>query len=136
MPTAQSVEIEYPLIWDDATTDAAHLKIMAIKSSAKKVFWQLSNASSNMYESVYYHHKVLTAESMFRKMLKKLYQIEDEENQSFTKIMRLTDDLEKVLTKFEIELGIENVSVIFVKDLSEKIFDANSAGLFQRTIKD
>ena len=86
-------EIEYPLIWDDTTTDAVPLKIMAIKSSAKKVFWQLSNARSNMYESVYYHHKVLTAESMFRKMLKKLYRIEDKENQSFTKIMRLTDDV-------------------------------------------
>lgn len=86
-------EIEYPSIWHDTTTDAVPLKIMAIKSSAKKVFWQLSNARSNMYESVYYHHKVLTAESMFRKMLKKLYQIEDKENQSFTKIMKLTDDV-------------------------------------------
>ena len=86
-------EIEQPSIWNDTTSDAVPLKIMAIKSSAKKVFWQLSNARSNMFESVYYHHKVLTAESMFRKMLKKLYQIKDEENQSFTKIMQLTDDV-------------------------------------------
>lgn len=86
-------EIECTSIWNDTSTDAVPLKIMAIKSSAKKVFWQLSNARSNMFESVYYHHKVLTAESMFRKMLKKLYQIEDEENQSFTKIMQLTDDV-------------------------------------------
>lgn len=86
-------KIDYPAIWNDTTSDAIPLKIMAIKSSAKKVFWQLSNARSNMYESVYYHHKILTAESMFRKMLRNIYAIGDETNLNFTKIMRLTDDM-------------------------------------------
>lgn len=86
-------EIVNPTIWNDTTSDAVPLKIMAIKSSAKKVFWQLSNARSNMYESVYYHHKILTVESMFRKMLRNLYEIKDETNLSFTKIMKLTDDM-------------------------------------------
>lgn len=86
-------EIEFPNIWNDTTLEATPLKIMAIKSSAKKVFWQLSNARSNMYESVYYHHKVMTAETMFRKVLKRLYENEDKEKISFANIMIITDDV-------------------------------------------
>ena len=86
-------EIDYSAIWNDTTSDANPLKIMAIKSSAKKVFWQLSNARSNMYESVYYHHKVLTTETMFRKALKKLYENEEKDKVNFTEIMLLTDDV-------------------------------------------
>lgn len=134
-------EIEYPLIWDDTTTDAVPLKIMAIKSSAKKVFWQLSNARSNMYESVYYHHKVLTAESMFRKMLKKLYQIEDKENQSFTKIMRLTDDVfneywDSVWVKPELRNSddkeeVENL-IKSIEDVSHLIKNIHERNLYKR----
>lgn len=86
-------EIECPAIWNDSTSEATPLKIMAIKSSARKVFWQLSNARSSMYESVYYHHKVLTAESMFRKALQKLYSKQESSDISFVEIMKLTDDI-------------------------------------------
>lgn len=86
-------DIDYPGIWSDTSSDAIPLKIMAIKSSAKKVFWQLSNARSNMYESVYYHHKILTAESMFRKALRKLYEGENTKNINFAEILSLTDEV-------------------------------------------
>ena len=119
-------EIEYPAIWNDTTSDAVPLKIMAIKSSAKKVFWQLSNARSNMYESVYYHHKILTAESMFRKMLRNLYEIEDETNLSFTKIMSLTDDMFNeywnlilINPEFKEAEGVKKVSEL-IKNISER----------------
>ena len=99
---------------------------MAIKSSAKKVFWQLSNARSNMYESVYYHHKILTVESMFRKMLRNLYEIKDETNLSFTKIMKLTDDMfneywDLILLKPEMReaKGVEVVSEL-IKNIRER----------------
>lgn len=85
--------IEYPKIWNDISSEATPLRIMAIKDSAKKVFWQLSNARSNMYESVYHHHKVLTAETMFRQALQKIYLIEDEENIKFDRILTFTDDV-------------------------------------------
>lgn len=85
-------EIDYPSIWNDNTSEATPLKIMAIKNSARKVFWQLSNARSSMYESVYYHHKVLTAETMFRKALQLLYASQDSGQISFSRIMSLTDD--------------------------------------------
>ena len=85
-------EIDFPQIWNGSTSDAEPLKIMAIKSSAKKVFWQLSNARSSMYESVYYHHKVLTAETMFRNALQKLYALKESSEISFTEILQLSDD--------------------------------------------
>ena len=44
-------------------------KIMVIKNSATKVCFQLDNARLNMYESVYCHHKVLTAETMMREVI-------------------------------------------------------------------
>lgn len=124
-------EIEYPSIWNDTTSDAVPLKIMAIKSSAKKVFWQLSNARSNLYESVYYHHKVLTAESMFRKMLRKLYEIKDEENLNFTKIMKLTDDnfneyWQLILLKPEMRDSKE------VEEISELIKSIRQRNLYKR----
>lgn len=119
-------EIDYPVIWNDTTSEAVPLKIMAIKSSAKKVFWQLSNARSNMYESVYYHHKILTAESMFRKMLRNLYEIKDETNLSFTKIMKLTDDMfneywDLILLKPEMReaKGVGKVSEL-IKNIRER----------------
>lgn len=124
-------EIEYPAIWNDTTSDAVPLKIMAIKSSAKKVFWQLSNARSNMYDSVYYHHKVLTAESMFRKMLRKLYEIEDETNLSFTKIMKLTDDMFNEYWKL-ILLKPENREIEGVGEVSNLIKNIRERNLYKR----
>lgn len=99
-------EIEHPAIWNDSSAETVPLKIMAIKSSAKKVFWQLANARSSMYESVYYHHKVLTAETMFRTCLQNIYKDADSSTLSFTKIMSLTDDVfndywDKILLKPE-----------------------------------
>ena len=65
---------------------------MAIKSSAKKVFWQLSSARSSMFESVYYHHKVLTAETMFRNALRELYE-GTSLSTNFKDILLTTDDV-------------------------------------------
>lgn len=79
-------------IWDDTTTKAVPFKIMAIKNSAKNVFSQLSNARTSMYESVYYHHKVLTAETMFRVALRKVYVLKDKKSIDFSDILEITDD--------------------------------------------
>ncbi len=124
-------EIDYPAIWNDTTSDAVPFKIMAIKSSAKKVFWQLSNARSNMYESVYYHHKILTAESMFRKMLRNLYEIEDESNLSFTKIMSLTDDIFNEYWSL-ILLNSETKEEEGVKEVSKLIKNIRERNLYKR----
>lgn len=85
--------IEFPNIWNDTSSEAIPLKVMAIANSARNVFWQLSNARSSMYESVYYHHKVLTAETMFRLALRKLYETKSGDQISFSDILHLTDDV-------------------------------------------
>lgn len=85
--------MDFPNIWNDTSSEAIPLKVMAIANSARNVFWQLSNARSSMYESVYYHHKVLTAETMFRLALRKMYIGKRDEEISFTDILHLTDDV-------------------------------------------
>lgn len=83
----------YPAVWNGNKSGDEPLKIMAIKNSAKKVFWQLSNARSSMYESVYCHHKILTAESIFRDALRKLFQGIKEQDINFADILQWTDDV-------------------------------------------
>ena len=83
---------DFSPIWEDTRSPAANYKIMAIKNSARNVFFQLSNARSSMYESVYYHHKVLTAEVMFRDVLRRIYRLKNKENINFCDILTLTDD--------------------------------------------
>lgn len=85
--------IDHPNIWNDTSPEATPLKVMAITNSARNVFWQLSNARASMYESVYYHHKVLTAETMFRLALRKMYEFKSAEQISFTDVLHLTDDV-------------------------------------------
>lgn len=91
-------EIFRSSVWNDTSSNATPLKIMAIKSSAKKVFWQLSTARNSLFESVYHHHKVLTAETMFRNALKHLYG--HKKQISFCEIMLLTDDVFNEYWKF------------------------------------
>ena len=85
-------EIGFSPIWDDSKSQDIHFQIMAIRNSARNVFFQLSNARSSMYESVYYHHKVLTAEMMFRDVLRRIYTLKDASSISFCDILMLTDD--------------------------------------------
>lgn len=91
-------EILRSTVWNDTSSEASPLKIMAIRSSAKKVFWQLSNARNSLFESVYHHHKVLTAETMFRNALKHLYARKESIN--FSEIMLLTDEIFNEYWKF------------------------------------
>lgn len=92
-------EVTKSSIWNDTSLETKPLKIMAIKSSAKKVFWQLSNARNSLFESVYHHHKVLTAETMFRSALNHLYAQKDKPI-SFCDLMLLTDDAFNEYWKF------------------------------------
>ena len=57
-----------PPIWIMTGTDIDNTKLqfMALNYSARKSCWQLSIARSIMFESVYNHHKKLSAEIMFR----------------------------------------------------------------------
>ena len=64
-----------------------------IKSSAVEALNQLFMARSIMYNSVYYHQKVRTAETMFRKVLEELDSLEVLSVSDFTQVMLATDDM-------------------------------------------
>ena len=123
--------IEPSEIWDDNTSTAVPLKVMAIKNSARNVFFQLSNARASMYESVYYHHKVLTAEAMFRQALNKIYSIKQSNTISFRDILQLTDDSFNELWKFALltEEERENPKVQYITNFLKCIRNRN---LFKR----
>ena len=84
--------IEKPTVWNEYGNPNYPIKIMALKYSAQRVFWQLSMARTVMYESVYYHQKVLTAESMFRRILEKICPLMDNHQRLFTNLLKITDD--------------------------------------------
>ena len=79
-------------IWNDHTSEMVQYKLLAIKNSSKNAFYHLSNAKSILYESVYYHHKVLTAETMFRNVLREFYKEKNLNSIKFDEIMSFTDN--------------------------------------------
>ena len=77
-------------VWIEYTEDQPY-QAMAIKYSAQRLIWQLSMARSILYQSIYFHHKKLTAEAMFKKACEKIFAILPVEKLSFAYIMSLTD---------------------------------------------
>lgn len=65
----------------------------AIKSSAIEALNQLVMARAIMFNSVYYHQKVRTAETMLRKIMENLNALKVPEVTDFTKILLMTDDI-------------------------------------------
>lgn len=64
-----------------------------IKSSAIEALNQLVMARAIMFNSVYYHQKVRTAETMLRKVMEELNHLKVPEVTDFTKILLMTDDI-------------------------------------------
>ena len=64
-----------------------------IKASAIEALNQLVMARAIMFNSVYYHQKVRTAETMLRKIMESLNALKVPEVTDFTKILLMTDDI-------------------------------------------
>lgn len=124
-------EIEHSQIWEDSTSQTVPLRVMAIKNSARNVFFQLSNARSSMYESVYHHHKVLTAEMMFRSILRRIYSMKDCESISFTDILKLTDEAFNDYWKYTLIPEL-NVPEDKINEISQDLFDLKNRKLYKR----
>jgi HD superfamily phosphohydrolase len=77
-------------LWRDHTLDTQNISI-AIQYSAQRLIWQLSMARSILYQSIYFHHKKLTAEAMFIKACEKIFNLIPSGKHNFTYIMSLTD---------------------------------------------
>lgn len=122
-------EIQRSNVWNDTSSEAKPLKIMAIKSSAKKVFWQLSDARNSLYESVYHHHKVLTAETMFRDALHHLYG--HKEKISFCEIMLLTDDAFNEYWKY-VPANCEHIETNDIQEIDNILKRIRERALYKR----
>jgi len=77
-------------LWRDYSPDAQDIS-MAIQYSAQRLIGQLSMARSILYQSIYFHHKKLTAEAMFIKACEKIFSLVPSEKRNLTYIMSLTD---------------------------------------------
>lgn len=113
-------------VWNDYSKDKPY-KVMAIKYSAQRLVWQLSMARSIMYQSIYFHHKKLTAETMFRKACEKLFKILPAEKRTLTYIMSLTDQAMSEYFHYIIvpENLHKNQNFFEAKDIITRIRDRN-----------
>ena len=66
--------------------------VLAMSDSAEKALFQLCIARTIMFDSVYYHHKVLTAETEMRGLINKLANLDVPVFCSFDEILNYSDD--------------------------------------------
>ena len=78
-------------VWSDHTSDDHPYQSMAVQYSAQRLIGQLSMARTILYQSIYFHHKKLTAEDMFRKACENIFQFMEEKAFDFSYIMSLND---------------------------------------------
>lgn len=85
-------DIHFSELWHtDARTDMECYEL-AMQDSAEKALFQLCIARTIMFDSVYYHHKVLTAETEFRGLINRLANLEKPFFLNFLEILRHTDE--------------------------------------------
>jgi HD superfamily phosphohydrolase len=78
-------------VWQDTAEENKPYKVMAIQFSAQRLVWQLSMARLVLYQSIYFHHKKLTAEAMFRKVCEKIFPLLPPKKCNLAYIMSLSD---------------------------------------------
>jgi len=81
-----------PSIWRDENPSMPYYEL-AVKDSAEKSLFQLCMARNAMFGSVYYHQKVLTAETYLRDIICSFQELYPEWFDKFSSILKLTDDL-------------------------------------------
>ncbi|MCL1862354.1 MAG: HD domain-containing protein [Defluviitaleaceae bacterium] len=77
-------------VWNDEKSGPFYA--MAIQYSAQRLIWQLYLARTIMYQSIYFHHKKLTAETILDKALERIFSLLPEGQLSFSYILSLNDD--------------------------------------------
>lgn len=78
-------------VWNDHTSDDYPYQSMAIQYTAQKLIGQFSMARTILYQSIYYHHKKITAEAMFGRVCENILEFLEERNYDFEYLMSLTD---------------------------------------------
>lgn len=92
LSVVESKDICTSELWhQDADTNVPFYEL-AMKDSAEKALFQLCIARTIMFDSVYYHHKVLTAETEFRNLLGRLTNLHKPVFVNFLEILQHTDE--------------------------------------------
>lgn len=91
LSVVETKEINKSELWHVETDSAKPYYELAMSDSAEKALFQLCIARTIMFDSVYYHHKVLTAETELRELINELAQLEDPLFTSFLEILEYTD---------------------------------------------
>lgn len=92
LSVVESKDICTSELWhQDADTNVPFYEL-AMKDSAEKALFQLCIARTIMFDSVYYHHKVLTAETEFRNLLGCLTNLHKPVFANFLEILQHTDE--------------------------------------------
>lgn len=122
--------IDFPNIWVD--TPMGNFYKMALMHSAQKALGQLLIARSIMFESMYYHQKVVIAESMLRDVIKYFDSIGCSEFSDFSKILKLTDDIFSDYLPSIINLSEEQKSLHDTKNSISLLRQINRRELYKR----
>lgn len=122
--------IDLPNIWNDTSTSKFYK--MALMHSAQKALGQLLIARSIMFESMYYHQKVVIAENMLRDVIKYFDSIGCSEFSDFSKILELTDDVFSDYLPSIIKLTEEQKSLPETKNNIRLLKQINRRELYKR----
>lgn len=79
-------------LWHEDAREDIEFYELAMQDSAEKALFQLCIARTIMFDSVYYHHKVLTAETEFRTLINRLANLDKPVFMNFTEILCHTDE--------------------------------------------
>lgn len=92
LSVVESKDICTSELWHQDADIHVPLYELAMKDSAEKALFQLCIARTIMFDSVYYHHKVLTAETEFRNLLGRLTNLNKPVFSNFLDILQHTDE--------------------------------------------
>jgi HD superfamily phosphohydrolase len=81
-----------PKVWNDFSSNVEN-NCMAIQYSAQRLIWQLATTRSILYQTIYFHHKKLTVEGMFKKACEIIFRNIPPEKATLSYIMSLTDQV-------------------------------------------
>ncbi len=92
LSVVESKDICTSELWHQDADTSIKFYELAMKDSAEKALFQLCIARTIMFDSVYYHHKVLTAETEFRNLVGRLANLKKPFFINFVEILRHTDE--------------------------------------------
>lgn len=92
LSVVETKEINMSDLWHNYSDTSKKLYELAMSHSAEKALFQLCIARTIMFDSVYYHHKVLTAETELRDLINELANLNNPIFTSFEEILDYTDN--------------------------------------------